>query len=758
MALRCQVKGVVQGVGFRPFVYRLACRHAIYGWVRNDQNGVLLHVEGPASNVQAFLAELVASPPPAAAVVGVETRNAVFAGYDRFDIMDSNAAGAPSTRISPDLRICNDCRHELLMPSDRRFHYPYINCTNCGPRYSIITALPYDRSRTTMAPWPMCPACGSEYHAPASRRFHAQPNSCPACGPAYRLFYAGETKARNRGAVRECARMLAAGAIVAIKGLGGYHLACDALDQMAVEALRERKFRKEKPFALMAKNPDVAQRYARITPAERAALDSPAAPIVLLERRRSSLPVAEGVAPGAFELGIMLPYTPLHVLLFEEGAPELIVLTSANRSDEPIAYDDDDALERLAGIADAFLIGERPIARRIDDSLVRVTPRGIQQLRRARGYAPAVVAQLPVARPILAVGADLKNTVALVVGGETLVSPHIGDLEHHGVRCAHERAIADLTAMYHLTPEDLLVVHDLHPGYHSTRCALDCPGEKIAVQHHRAHIASVLAERGAWTSRVIGVAFDGSGYGDDGTIWGGEFFAGSLAGGLERVGFLQPAWLPGGDAAARRPVQAAAGFLFDLAERYDFSRAPFSFPPLFRQSMSLIEKQMRTYRTTSIGRLFDTVAALLGFSRPMTYEGQAAVWLENLARTSDAGGVYPFPHFDHAPLLESIVRDRLANKPAPDIARTFIRSLARQTVDEGFRLRREYDASALVLSGGVFQNTLLLADIIAYAARSPRTLEVWYNLDVPPNDGGISAGQAALAAASLQQGCSNDHP
>jgi hydrogenase maturation protein HypF len=596
-----------------------------------------------------------------------------------------------------------------------------------------------------MRDWPMCPDCAREYHDPTDRRFHAQPVACPRCGPNYLLRVGDEVLARGEDAIVEAVRWLQAGRILAVKGLGGYHLACDARDAAAVQALRERKFRKEKPFALMVRDQDVAQRLVEMDEATLTLLGSIARPIVLAPAR-VELP---GVAPDNRDLGVMLPYTPLHHLLFAFGAPDVLVMTSANRSEEPIAYRDDDAYERLSGIADAFLVGERPIARRVDDSVARAGPFGPMVLRRSRGYAPSVVATFPTRQPILAVGADLKNTVTLVVDGQAFVSQHIGHLDHYAAFRAFTETVQDLCRMYEVRLEDALVVHDVHPEYASTRYALELPGERLGVQHHRAHIASVLAERAMWDTPVIGFAFDGTGYGDDSTIWGGEVFVGSLESGFERVAHLRPAVLPGGDAAARWPVQAAAGFLVQLLDLPDPSAPPFNFPERYRQARELARKGVRTFATTSVGRLFDTVAALLGFTRGITFEGQAAIWLEHLARTAPPVQPYPFPlegrELDFRPLLAAVIEDRLRGRDPAEIARAFHEAIARAIEQVALQRAEAEGIRHVVLSGGVFQNSLLLAHVKDRLGAYPE-LSVLVNRDVPPNDGGISLGQAALGA------------
>jgi hydrogenase maturation protein HypF len=745
-ARRIRVRGIVQGVGFRPFVFRLARARGLHGWVSNGDDGVDIHVEGDRAAVDAFVGDLAAAP-PAAVIAAIEVAPEAPEGCGGFEIRASPPSRLPTTRISPDLPLCAACERELFSGDDRRAGYPYVNCTGCGPRFSIVRSLPYDRARTTMAEWPMCDACARQYHDPGDRRFHAQPVACPACGPHYYLHVPGAAPARRLVddlAVEEVARRLANGAIVAIKGIGGYHLACDASNASAVAALRERKGRLDKPFAIMVRDLDTARRRVHLSLALEALLTSPARPIVLA-RRRSELP---GVAPDSTELGVMLPYAPVHALLFGRGAPETLVLTSGNRSDEPIACTEDDAFERLAGIADAWLVGERPIARRMDDSVARVGPLGPVILRRARGHAPDAVARLPVSRPILAVGGDLKSAVTLVVDGQACTSQHIGDLADARARQAFVAAVNDMLAMYGVAIADALVAHDAHPAYASTAHALSLPVSRVVVQHHRAHIASVLAERGALDRRVIGIALDGTGYGDDGTIWGGELFVGSVSGGFERVGALRTAVLAGGDAAARCPAQAAAGFLCQLPELPDLTAPPFSLPARYEQARRLVAAGLRVHATSSAGRLFDTVAALLGFTRVITFEGQAAMWLEQLALDGGGCGAYDMPftggELDWRPALVAIVRDRVDGVSPGGIARAFHRGLARGLAQAIDALRHRHALDTAVLSGGVFQNQLLVQDLMSELDST--SCRLWVNSRVPCNDGGLSLGQAAVAA------------
>ena len=749
-AYSIHVRGVVQGVGFRPFVYRLARALDLTGWVLNADDGVQIHLEGHEQKLQSFLAQLQTDTPPAAAISSVDIHPAASSGFTDFTIRASAGREQPTVRISPDLPVCADCLRELLDAHDPRHHYPYINCTNCGPRYTVIRRLPYDRANTTMAAWPLDHYCATQYADPADRRFHAQPVACPACGPHY-TFRSGENILRgDEQVISAAAESLRAGKILAVKGLGGYHLACDATNAASVDALRSRKFRKEKPFALMVPTLAAASQLVELSPASEALLTSTARPIVLVPAKRE-LP---GVAPANDELGVMLPYTPLHHLLFANGAPEILVMTSANRSSEPIAYEDDHALTSLAGIADAFLIGERPIARRVDDSVARAGAFGPAILRRARGYAPAAVAAIPTSRPILALGADLKNSVTLVVDGQAFVSQHIGDLDHYEAFRAFVETIDDLLAMYAIHRDHLLVVHDAHPQYVSALHAAKLhAAETVAVQHHHAHIASVLGERAAWDAHVLGIGFDGTGYGDDATIWGGEFFAGSVRSGFQRVAHLRPAILPGGDAAAAHPVQAAAGFLAQLNPLPDLTAAPFSFPQRYRAAAELVRQNVRTFTTTSVGRLFDAAAALLGFTRRVSFEGQAAMWLEREARSAPSAGVYPFPfiagQLDFRPLLSHLIADRQSGRPTNEIARAFQLGIASGIANAAQQLCAAHAIDTIVLSGGVFQNELLLADLQSQLQQSG--LAIWTNHAVPANDGGISLGQAALAAFACKK-------
>jgi hydrogenase maturation protein HypF len=744
----------VQGVGFRPFVYRLANEFGVAGWVLNDARGVTIEVTATPEILEQFQSAIQSKAPPAAKVESVDVlESRVGIKSLNFVILESQDAFDVTTLISPDLPVCEDCLLEMRDPNNRRYRYPFINCTNCGPRYSIIEALPYDRPKTTMKVFALCEACEREYRNPLDRRFHAQPVACSSCGPSLRYLAPDGTELARGEAVIECAATaLQTGLVLAIKGLGGYHLACDAHNETVITMLRERKFRKEKPFALMAKNLQVLEGLVEISDAAKELLEGPARPIVLLPKTSSDLP--EALAPDNNDLGVMLPYTPLQHLLFDAGAPDLLVMTSANHSSEPIAYRDEEALERLSDLADGFVVGTREIARRVDDSVTRIVTGFPTILRRARGYAPApVLHSARLEQPILGVGAELKSSITLAVHGHAFVSQHLGDLENLDAFEAFQETVCDLSSMYRVNLEDALIVHDLHPNYASTTFALEFP-RTWSVQHHRAHIASVLAERAnhdpnAWNVPVLGFAFDGTGLGDDGTIWGGEVFHGSLEAGFERVGHLRTATLPGGDAAARNPVQAAVGFLSSLGDDAleQILKPPLSFPSeRVRVARALLPTSIPT---SSIGRLFDTVAALLGFTRTMSFEGQAAIWLEHLARHAPTQTPYPFPFdgqtWDYTPLLEQVLEDATKGLEKPAIARRFHEAIAHGILEATLRLEDSKYFEAVVLSGGVFQNRLLTERSLELL--TARGFKVWINREVPANDGGISLGQVAMAAA-----------
>ncbi len=747
--LSIRVEGVVQGVGFRPFVYSLATRLGLSGWVGNDVDGVFAEVEGPAGGVRQFLAALSAEPPPLARVDRVTATSMTPNGGAGFAIAASEPTGRRRALVSADSATCGDCLAELADPADRRFGYPFINCTNCGPRFTIVTGVPYDRPLTTMAPFAMCAACAAEYHDPGNRRFHAQPVCCPACGPRLRLLDAHGAELPG-DPLPQAGRRLADGQVLAVKGLGGYHLAVAAISQAAAAALRGRKHRADKPFALMVAGLAAARELCEVDAAGEALLASARRPIVLLPRRPGA-PVADAVAPGNSELGLMLPYTPLHHLLLRHVAGP-IVLTSGNVSDEPIAYRDDDALTRLAGIADAFLAHDRAIHIRTDDSVVRPVQGQVSLLRRSRGYVPepvTVAAGFP--RPVLACGAELKNTFCLAQGTRAFVSHHIGDLENFETLRSFTEGIEHFRRLFDIVPE--VVAYDLHPDYLSSKYALELGGvDLVGVQHHHAHIASCLADNDV-PGPVIGVAFDGTGFGADGTIWGGEFLLADLSG-FERAGHLATVPMPGGAAAIRQPWRMAAAYL-DAAFG---GEPPAGLAVLARnearwqQVVALARRGINAPATSSAGRLFDAVAALLGVRDSINYEGQAAIELEQWA--DPAGhGAYPAGlsagpgpvQVRGADLVRAAAEDLLAGTPPAVVAARFHGGVAEVIAAVCGRLRERSGLATVALSGGVFQNRLLHHQAAARLTAAGFTVLTHHR--VPANDGGISLGQAVVAAA-----------
>ena len=740
-----QVEGIVQGVGFRPFVYALATGLGLSGFVGNDVDGVFVEVEGPQVAVTEFLRQLELDPPPLARIERVTATTVTPKGETSFAIAASGPAGPRRTLVSADTATCEDCLRELTDPADRRFGYPFINCTNCGPRFTIVRDVPYDRPFTTMAPFTMCQECAAEYHDPADRRFHAQPTCCPACGP--RLTLHDKTGTPLPGdPLKTAAELLSAGQILAVKGLGGYHLAADARGQAAVAALRARKHREDKPFAVLARDLAEARRLTEVDQAAADLLTSPARPIVLLPRRPGA-DVAAAAAPGNRYLGVMLPYTPLHHMLVRTLARPM-VLTSGNVSDEPIAYHDDDALARLGPIADAFLAHDRAVHIRTDDSVARTFRGRPMPIRRSRGYVPEPVpvrAGFP--RPVLACGAELKNTFCLAKGRHAFVSHHIGDLENAETLRSFTEGIEHFRRLFDIDPQ--VVAHDLHPEYLSTKYAVELDGVDLhPVQHHHAHIASCLADNGA-DGPVIGVAFDGTGYGTDGTIWGGEFLVAGLAG-FERGGHLTPVPMPGGAAAIRQPWRMAAAYLGPAApEELGVRRRN---QDRWAAVTAMAAKGVNAPLTSSAGRLFDAAAAILGVRDTINYEGQAAVELEQLAdpgepaayRAAIETGEGPF-QARGADLLHAVIDDLTDRVRAPVIAARFHHGVAALIETGCVLLRERHGLGTVALSGGVFQNMLLLqATVGRLEARGFRVLT---HSRVPCNDGGISLGQAVIAAA-----------
>lgn len=765
-----RVEGTVQGVGFRPFVYRLAHEEALAGHVLNDEQGVLIELEGPGDAVDRLLARLRAEAPPLATIDRIASSTLPPTGAGGFEIRASNRGATPDALISPDTATCDDCLRELFDAADRRHRYPFLNCTNCGPRLTIVRGVPYDRALTTMAGFGMCSACLREYCDPRDRRFHAQPNACPACGPQVSLVDAAGRPVTVPGArdpVDGAARGIAAGLIVAIKGLGGYHLACNGADDAAVRALRTRKRREDRPFALMVADVGDAARIIVVGAEEAALLSAPGRPIVLAPRRAGSA-IAAAVAPRSPDLGVMLAYTPLHHLLLTDaaaalGGPATLVMTSGNISDEPIAYGDDDALRRLGGIADIFLLGDRAIETRVDDSVARVVSTGhhgqrrAQVLRRSRGYVPSPLV-LPQGgrRPLLACGADLKSTFCLARGPRAWLSHHLGDLEHYPAYASFEAGVAHFEGLFQIRPE--VVAHDLHPDYRSTAYALEREGvELVGVQHHHAHLAACLAEHSDEpAARAVGAIYDGTGYGTDGTIWGGEILVGGL-GDFDRVATLRPIRMPGGAAAIREPWRMACAWLTELlgeAPPIPPGLAGHVDPAAWRTVSRLSRQTALAPVTTSMGRLFDAVAALCGFVPVVTYEGQAAIEFAACARR-DVSTAYELAVRDDVPgparwtldagtLVAAVLEDLRIGTDVATVSARFHAAVAAATVQA---LALAADAAGLdtvVLSGGVFQNQRLLEDVSSRARR--RGLRVLTPERVPCNDGGISFGQAAIAA------------
>jgi hydrogenase maturation protein HypF len=744
--LAVRVEGVVQGVGFRPFVFRLAEEHGLAGFVRNDVHGVEIEVEGPREDLERFVAAIARRAPPLARVLRVSSRALPAAGGEGFVIVASDAAGDPDALVAADAATCPDCLAELLDPADRRHRYPFVNCTNCGPRFTIVRAVPYDRPQTTMAPFAMCVACAAEYADPRDRRFHAQPNACPECGPAAALE--GADVRPGEDAVAAAARLLRDGAIVAVKGLGGYHLACRAGDEHAVARLRARKHREDKPFALMAAGVAQARALVQLDAASEALLTAPARPIVLAPRAAAAH-VAEAVAPGLRELGVMLAYTPLHhLLLLDAGCP--LVLTSGNVSDEPIAYTDDDARSRLAGIADAWLTHDRAIHIRTDDSVARsiaAHPPRPQILRRSRGMVPEALA-LPVAcaEPVLACGAELKSTFCVARGTRAWVGHHIGDLRTAETLRSYREGVAHFEELFDVRPR--VVAHDLHPDYLSTAYALEREDvRRVAVQHHHAHLAAVLAEHGE-TAPAVGAIFDGAGYGPDGTVWGGELLLGDLTG-FTRIGHLHPVALPGGDRAAREPWRMACAWLVAAGDREP------AVPAALRDAVDgerwrAVAHMARTGfaapQTTSAGRLFDAVAALCGVRSVSRYEGQAAIELEAAADPAERGS-YAIDALDPRAAVGAIVADVAAGAPAGVVSARFHRGLAAATAAACAAAAERAGTGLVVLGGGVFHNRLLATGVIALLEREG--LRVLTAERLPAGDGGIAFGQAAVAAARV---------
>ena len=751
---RVVVRGQVQGVGFRPFVHRLAERFHLGGFVRNVAGGVHLEVEGPPADLDHFLTNLMTQTPPLARIDSMDSTSIPPQGESTFRIDPSVADTDGPIMIAPDLAPCDDCWREFADPSDRRYRYPFLNCTNCGPRLTIITAAPYDRARTTMAEFALCPDCLREYHDPRDRRFHAQPIACPSCGPKVRLADAQGAQLSQSDPVAAFADRILQGGIGAIKGVGGYHLVCDARSEPAVLELRRRKHREQKPLALMVADFDSADRLAHVSPAERALLESPRRPIVLLHRRPSG-EIAPSVAPGQPCLGIMLPPSPLHALLAEAVGRVPLVMTSGNRSDEPIAINETDAQQRLGDIADIFLHHNRPIHVRCDDSVTRIVAGEELPLRRSRGDAPC---PLPLPRacpvPILACGGQLKAVFALGRDRQALLSHHLGDLDHLAAWDAFPRDVRLYEQLFQFRPE--VIVHDLHPDAATSRWSEQRARQeglkRLAVQHHHAHLASCLAEHGL-TGPALGVTFDGTGYGTDGAIWGGEFLVGDDRS-FVRAAHLRYVAMPGGEQAIREPWRMAWAHLQDAgialhawADRID---------PRSRQTIERMwEGRINCPSTSSMGRLFDALGSLIRLTDRVSYEGQAAEQLEGLAETASDTGEYPFAwdnqgstlRIDTRPMIEGIAHDIQRHREPAIIARRFHAGIAVMIAGVCRRLREATGLNDVVLTGGVFLNALLTR--LCLARLKAMGFRVFRHRRVPPSDGGLCLGQLAIAAASL---------
>jgi hydrogenase maturation protein HypF len=750
-ARRLQVNGIVQGVGFRPFVYQLAVRHGLKGEVANTSAGVIIHVEGPSEQIRAFESELTEKSPPLAHIVEVASRPDIIRSYPGFAITPSRGDAAMTTLISPDVAVCDDCLAEMFDPADRRFGYPFINCTNCGPRYTIIDDIPYDRPKTSMRHFTMCAECQAEYDDPLNRRFHAQPNACPVCGPHVGLWDEDRNRVDASDPITRAAEIIREGLILAVKGLGGYHLAVDATQPAAVDRLRQRKRREEKPFAVMS--PDVAmiRSYAVTAPDEEKLLTSIARPIVLLAKRQP-FALAEAVAPRNRYVGAMLPYTPLHYLILRHGFAAL-VMTSGNLSEEPIAIDIEDAFERLVGIADFFLTHNRDIYLRSDDSVVRRVAGATRFMRRSRGYVPVPVFLRHELPPVLACGAELKNTVCITRGNQAFLSQHIGDLENLATYEFFQKSVFHMRRILAVQPE--LIACDLHPDYLSTRWAEEQGAIlTVRVQHHHAHIMSCMAEH-QLEGTVIGLACDGTGYGPDGTVWGGEVLVADEQG-YDRAAQLACVPMPGSAAAIKEPWRMAVSYLHDAFGTGMWDQDL----PVLREIgeakagfiVEMIAKQVNSPLTSSMGRLFDGVAAIAGLRGRVTYEGQAAMELE-MAAADDADSAYEFAWQDGeplrilpAPIIRGVVADLRDRIPLPVISAKFHNSLVRMLSDLCTLLRSRRGLNRVVLSGGVFQNARLLGGLVP--ALASRGFEVFSHRRVPTNDGGIALGQAVIAAAT----------
>ncbi len=753
--VRYLFSGVVQGVGFRPFIYRMATRHSLSGFVQNRPDGVVVEVEGPADAIHSFMSSVNGDPPPLADVSGISSGEVEIKNDKAFRIIESEAGGPGNVHITPDIATCGDCLKELFDTADRRFHYPFINCTNCGPRLTIIKDIPYDRINTSMSCFPMCPLCQEEYENPADRRFHAEPNACPACGPSLKLLDEKGNPLSDRDPLKRAIELLLSGYVIAIKGLGGFHLAVDAANDEAIKRLRSRKFREEKPLAIMVRDVETASRISMIGKEEELILLSPQRPIVLARKRGGAI-ISPAVAPGVSDFGIMLPYTPLHHMLLEKHFHAL-VMTSANQVDEPICIENREAVKRLEGIADFFLVHNRDILMRCDDSIATVSSGERRIIRRSRGFAPIPVTLTKSYPPILALGPQMKTTLCILKGNLAFLSPHIGDMETPEARDFYQESLTLMQKIAECKPE--IVACDLHPAYYTTIFAEGLPASRvIRVQHHHAHIVSSMAENGI-EGEVIGIAMDGTGYGTDGTVWGGEFLVASEST-FTRVGHIATYILPGGEKAIREPWRIAVSLLRqaygddwpDVAKSLDIVPEKSFYETIDR----IMKQRFNSPLTSSLGRLFDGVAAILGLRRKVTFEGQAAMELEAMARYG-SGRVMQFTieeagdiiHLDFSPMIRAITKRLQAGKDSGELAFSFHLTLQVAFCKMARTIRDKTGLNQVVLSGGCFQNRILTEGTIAELEKAG--FEVFFHKAIPTNDGCISLGQAVCAGAQAMR-------
>ncbi len=738
--IRLVIQGTVQGVGFRPFVYRLASELELKGWVNNSAQGVTIEAEGKRDRLDRFIQRIEAEKPPHSTIQTIQRQWLDPAGDSLFEIRFSREDGKKTALILPDLAVCGDCVEEILDPANRRYLYPFTNCTHCGPRFSIINALPYDRANTSMQSFTMCSRCQYEYDNPTDRRFHAQPNACPDCGPCIELWdERGKVLSQRHTAIEESANAVRDGRIVAVKGVGGFHLVVDARSTQAIARLRNRKHREEKPFAVMFPGIETIKECCRVSSLEETILGSPQSPIVLLKRNPQTQVIANEVAPGNPCLGAMRPYTPLHLILMRE-LEFPIVATSGNRSDEPICIDEREALRRLSGIADLFLVHNRPIVRHVDDSVVRVLNGRETILRRARGYAPLPVSLPKPIAPALAVGGHLKNTIALNAGSNIFISQHIGDLETEESYRAFTEVIDRFQRVYETKPESIAC--DLHPDYLSTKYAERSGIPVRPIQHHHAHIVSCMADN-LMDGQVLGVAWDGTGYGTDGTIWGGEFLLATL-GHFKRVAHFRTFPLPSGEGAVKKLCRTALGLLYECLGEDVFKRTDLPFlhefsPSDLKVMRDILSKKINAPYTSSAGRLFDAVASLTGLRQTVSFEGQAAMELEFSIREKTGDEYYPYTINDWEPMVRAILHDTGQSVSVAGIALRYHNTLVEIIVEIAKRIGEK----RVVLSGGCFQNAYLTERAIRRLREEG--FSVYWHRQVPPNDGGIALGQIVAA-------------